>query len=875
MALSATEKLHLRKTIKELKSHKAPHTEFVSVYIPQGYEMFKIIQHLAEEQGTASNIKSAVTRKNVQGALEKMIQHLRGYPKTPLNGLAVFSGNLAAGEGKQDFRVWSVEPPVPLNIRIYRCDKNFVTDILEDIMVDHMVYGLVVLDRRDATLALLKGKTIVVLQKTHSEVPGKFKAGGQCHVFGTLIQSSTGNIFKIENSHNPLVVKSMVMDNYSIKDSPITDKWTVQKQEVYKIKTKYPQLIVESSKEHVFFVMTPEGIVEKSAEELKVEDTLLMPERIEINGRRQKLNSRKYYNSFVISKEGQGLLKNKREEKGLLQRELAKRINVTQTTISSYEIGKLHIDKEPLQKICVEFNLDFEEFIERYCQHFHHQGTNVKLPEELTEEFAQFLGYYIGDGCMEIDRVTFFEQRKEVALAYKKLFDDFFNINSSYKFRESKNYHQLKFTSRPLVRLIQGEFPEIKKTLDTEIPKKVLESENRIVAKFLRGYFDAEGYVSRDSVGIGANNKMLIGQTQLLLLRFSIIASYLEYDNKCNPYSKNPIFKLQINEKESLIRFKELIGFTSTEKSQRLEKLILGKTDKSSVRQILTPGTKVREIIEKAGYNTQLFPKVNNFFRNERMMSKQAFKTSILAYVKDKNLYRQLEEIYNSPILPVKIATIEKRNENVEMVDISVGNQNFIANGVIVHNSAQRFARIREGAYKDHFKKIADYMKDQFLPLGNNLKGIIVGGPGTTVNDFLQKEYITGDLQKKIIGTKDLSYTEEYGLQELLDKSEDLLAEEEIAREKKAMQEFFNEFRENPKKVTYGETQTLRALEMNAVGVLLLSESMSEDRIFELEEKAQKGGAVVKIISTETREGTQLKELGGIAAILRYEIEQG
>lgn len=874
MVLTATEKLHLRKLINELKSYKAPHTEFVTVYIPQGYEMFKIIQHLAEEQGTASNIKSASTRKNVQDALEKMIQHLRGFQKTPPNGLAVFSGNIAASEGKQNFHVWSIEPPIPLNIRIYRCDKNFVTEILEEIMIEHMVYGLVVLDRRDAILALLKGKTILPLQKTHSEVPGKFKAGGQCHVFGTLIQTSTGSIPKIENSHNPMVVKSMVMDNYSIKDSPITDKWTVQKQEVYKIKTKYPQLIVESSKEHVFFVMTPEGIVEKSAEELKVENTLLMPERIEITGRRQELNSRKYYNSFVMSKEGQELLKNKRTEKELLQRELAKRINVTQTTISSYEIGKLHIEKEPLQKLCVELGLDFEEFLEKYCQHFHHQGTSVRLPEELTEEFAQFLGYYVGDGSMEIDRVTFFEQRKEVALSYKKLFDDFFSIESSYKFRESKNYHQLKFTSRPLVRLIQGEFPEIKKTLNTEIPKKVLESENRIVAGFLRGYFDAEGFVMQGGVGIGSNNKTLIGQCQLLLLRFSIIASIREYDNEKNPYTKNPIFKLQIDEKESLENFEELIGFTSIEKSQKLKALIKDKSNVSRVRQIVYPGTKIRKIIENAGYKIFHFPNVSDFFYNKRMMSKQVFKSSILAYVKDKNLYKQLEEIYNFPILPVKIASIEKRNENVEMADISVGNKNFIANGVIVHNSAQRFARLREGAYKEHFKKIAEYMKNQFLPLGNNLKGIIVGGPGTTVNDFLQKEYLTGDLQKKIIGTKDLSYTEEFGLQELLDKSEDLLAEEEVTREKKAVQQFFNEFRENPKKVTYGETQTLKALEMNAVNILLLSENLSEDRIFELEEKAHKGGAIVKIISTETREGTQLKELGGIAAILRYEIEQ-
>ena len=253
-----------------------------------------------------------------------------------------------------------------------------------------------------------------------------------------------------------------------------------------------------------------------------------------------------------------------------------------------------------------------------------------------------------------------------------------------------------------------------------------------------------------------------------------------EYDNRANKYSKNPRFTIEISEKQSLELFEKHIGFTSLKKANKLQESINAKSSKSRVRQLLTSGTEIRRIIEKTGYNLQLFPKVNHFFRNERLMSKEVFKNSILANIKDEKLYAELLKIYNSPFLPVKINKIKVKEEEVEMVDISVGNQNFIANGVIVHNSAQRFARIREGAYKDHFKKIAEYMKNQFLPLGNNLKGIIVGGPGTTVNDFLQKEYITGDLQKKIIGTKDLSYTEEFGLQELLDKSEDLLAEEEV-----------------------------------------------------------------------------------------------
>ena len=47
---------------------------------------------------------------------------------------------------------------------------------------------------------------------------------------------------------------------------------------------------------------------------------------------------------------------------------------------------------------------------------------------------------------------------------------------------------------------------------------------------------------------------------------------------------------------------------------------------------------------------------------------------------------------------------------------------------------------------------------------------------------------------------------------------------------------------------------------------------ISEDKIFDFEEKAQGGGSEVKVISIETREGVQLRDLGGIAAILRFEI---
>jgi len=179
MTLNEKQKHDLKKFIKELENFKGRHTELVSVYTPKGYDLIKIIQHLDQEKGTATNIKSASTRKNVITALEKMTQHLRLFKKTPDNGLAVFAGNVAEREGQENFKVWSIEPPIPLKTRIYRCDKEFVLDLLRDMLETKEVYGLVIVDRRDANIALLKGKSIIPVLKTHSEVPGKTRAGGQ------------------------------------------------------------------------------------------------------------------------------------------------------------------------------------------------------------------------------------------------------------------------------------------------------------------------------------------------------------------------------------------------------------------------------------------------------------------------------------------------------------------------------------------------------------------------------------------------------------------------------------------------------------------------------------------------------------------------
>lgn len=172
-------KLQLRKLVKELSSYRARHTELISVYVPAKYNLDLITNQLHSEAGTARNIKSASTRKNVIAALEKMVSQLRLYKRAPENGVALFSGNVAERAGQIDIKVWAIEPPEPLKLKMYKCDQVFYLEPLKEQMAVKSAYGLLVMDVREANMAILKGKIIVPIKGLKSAVPGKIRAGGQ------------------------------------------------------------------------------------------------------------------------------------------------------------------------------------------------------------------------------------------------------------------------------------------------------------------------------------------------------------------------------------------------------------------------------------------------------------------------------------------------------------------------------------------------------------------------------------------------------------------------------------------------------------------------------------------------------------------------
>ncbi len=491
-------KNEIEEVLLELEKYKGRHTELITVYIPAGYDVNSVQRQLEAEKSTAKNIKSTSTRKNVGDALDKIVRHLKTLKKTPKNGLALFSGNVSQTEGQDDLRLWEIEPHSPLKSRLYRCDKEFVLEPLREMLEVTEIYGLLVMDRKEAAIGMLEGKRIEVLQKMTSGIPSKVRAGGQCLSPDTLIMKDNGEIIEIKDIMTGEKIKALNIPSNKIVYTKCIKKWETKKDEIIEITTKNNKII--TSLDHVFFL-------------------------------------------------------------------------------------------------------------------------------------------FIGNKLVEIP----------------------------------------------------------------------------------------------------------------------------------------------------------------------------------------------------------------------------------------SNLIKKGAILINSNLSREKIINIKRIKKNLLLIDIETSNKNFFANNFLVHNSSQRFHRITEGLTKEFYKRIAEEMKKIFFE-NKKLKGILIGGPIPTKDEFLDGQYMATKLRDKVVGRIDIGGSDESGLKELVQKSQDILAGQEIVHEKKLLEKFFDHLGRKPDLAALKEEKTKRALKYGAVDTLILSKDVDKTLAKELKQMAESTSSSVEIVSSETEEGEQFKNLGGVGAILRFKI---
>lgn len=183
--------------------------------------------------------------------------------------------------------------------------------------------------------------------------------------------------------------------------------------------------------------------------------------------------------------------------------------------------------------------------------------------EEILNE-AEIMGILLGDGhIMHNDRSIRLRFRElDFCKNFKNLIEKTYGIEAPI---DNKYYYNCYGHSTLLTQRI------IKLTRhNKEIPEFVFKGDGNIKARFLRGFFDAEGSVdviyNRRQIVLTQNNKEMLLQIKSLLFDISIQSKYVE--------KRVGSDKLIISLLENLEKYYDLIGFSIKYKQEKLEEAI-------------------------------------------------------------------------------------------------------------------------------------------------------------------------------------------------------------------------------------------------------------------------------------------------------------
>ncbi|KAI8334425.1 eukaryotic peptide chain release factor subunit 1 [Chlamydoabsidia padenii] len=169
----------MKKLIKNLEAARGNGTSMISLIIPPKSQISMSAKMLADEYGTASNIKSRVNRLSVLSAITSTQQRLKLYNRVPPNGLVVYCGTIVTDEGKEKKVNIDFEPHKPINTSLYLCDNKFHTEALSELLEADAKFGFIVMDGNGSLFGTLSGNTRDVIHKLQVDLPKKHGRGGQ------------------------------------------------------------------------------------------------------------------------------------------------------------------------------------------------------------------------------------------------------------------------------------------------------------------------------------------------------------------------------------------------------------------------------------------------------------------------------------------------------------------------------------------------------------------------------------------------------------------------------------------------------------------------------------------------------------------------
>ena len=203
--------------------------------------------------------------------------------------------------------------------------------------------------------------------------------------------------------------------------------------------------------------------------------------------------------------------------------------------------------------------------------------TIPQMPKFWDEQLGELFGIFIAEGTAGKHRVFFTieSHEEELATVIQKGMV-VFGVEGYTVPKPGKQCNVLRFDNRGLAEF----FGKYWSRVDKKVPTPILMSPNTVVAAFLRGAFEGDGYARKANNYFGiflkSKHRKLLEEVQTLLLRFGITSRIHGGPYVTRGGRDSASYVLAIRGKDVVNKFKEQIGFISTRKRARLEAIVKG-----------------------------------------------------------------------------------------------------------------------------------------------------------------------------------------------------------------------------------------------------------------------------------------------------------
>ncbi|MDI6882932.1 MAG: DNA polymerase [Patescibacteria group bacterium] len=386
------------------------------------------------------------------------------------------------------------------------------------------------------------------------------------------------------------------------------------------------------------------------------------------------------------------------------------------------------------------------------------------LPKTWTEDLAELIGYILADG--HISKSNYKGKPTRVVLAFG--WDDEYLISHFKRIIEGvfgksgvRRITKICLTLEVSGVDIEGCVEQLGVrglSGNIRVPPSLFCAPENIVAAFLRGYFEGDGYVGDDQISVRSVSLSMFKDVQQLLTLFGIPSSISK--DSADPRSYARRYTLRIVGDRSKQSFCDRIGFLSAGKQEACKKSVMVSNKRTPAELLTFPNNLNLESIKPQLYFVQRdikqrVPQALNVFMPKFVAGHQTITLQGAEWIINSLLNEELrqrisflDEAVKGQYYEVTVTKIS-HEPAVPMYDISVEEvEQYIAQGIIVHNSS-----------KPNLQNIP--IKSE---LGNSIRRCFVPAAGFK---FLSADYSQMELRLAAVLSQDKK------MQELFQKGQD------------------------------------------------------------------------------------------------------